>query len=302
MTTEELLKLLSDPAGPQSYFANGYGYVPRWTDVGGYGTGQDYVPGQKTFDGYTQIQAGKGMVGDPYQIYDAQGNLKQNATITADSSFDKLMEKATMAFLAATAGGAAMSGMGLGGFGAPGAESTGVTGLPSGADASMFYADPGAASSMGGYSTTGALGTMQPLELLDLSTVPANMSPMALSRVGAAAGGAAGGAAGAGGAGAAGASLIPGISDKALGLGATVLGGVLGSQETPGQTAERKMDPRLDAYVYGTNGLVPVAAGLLASQMPQAQQVGQQLNTIGTGLLGQGIAPNGFERFTKGRY
>lgn len=97
-------------------------------------------------------------------------------------------------------------------------------------------------------------------------------------------------------------SLIPGVSNTLLGTGLTALTALTGSQGTEGQTTERKMDPRLDQYVYGTNGLIPSAAGLLASQMPQAQQVGQQLNTMGTGLLGRGIAPNGFERFTKGRY
>ena len=98
----------------------------------------------------------------------------------------------------------------------------------------------------------------------------------------------------------AGTGLLEGLGGKALGLGATALGALAGSQGTGEQTQEKRMDPRLDQYVYGD--LLPQAKGLLAQQMPLAQQYGNQMMQVGTGLLGAGIAPNGFERFTRGRY
>jgi len=60
------------------------------------------------------------------------------------------------------------------------------------------------------------------------------------------------------------------------------------------------MDPRLDQYVYGD--LMPKVQGLLNTQMPMAQQAGQQMRQIGGGLLSAPIAGNGFNMFTKGRY
>jgi len=56
----------------------------------------------------------------------------------------------------------------------------------------------------------------------------------------------------------------------------------------------------MDQFVYGD--LMPKVQGLLTSQMPLAQQAGDQMRMVGSGLLGQPIAPNGFERFTRGRY
>lgn len=91
-------------------------------------------------------------------------------------------------------------------------------------------------------------------------------------------------------------SLLPGISNKLLGAGLTAAGALAGKEGTPGQTSERKMDPRLDNYVFGQNGVVPMAAGLLSQQMPMAQQGGQQAFDFGRGLLGRGVAANPFVR------
>ena len=91
-------------------------------------------------------------------------------------------------------------------------------------------------------------------------------------------------------------SMIPGVSDKLLGAGLTAAGALAGKEGTPGQTSERKMDPRLDNYVFGQNGVVPMAAGLLSQQMPMAQQGGQQAFDFGRGLLGRGVAANPFMR------
>ena len=96
--------------------------------------------------------------------------------------------------------------------------------------------------------------------------------------------------------GAAAASLIPGVSNSMLGAGLTAAGALAGKEGTPGQTSERKMDPRLDNYVFGQNGVVPMAAGLLSQQMPMAQQGGQQAFDFGRGLLGRGVAANPFMR------
>ena len=95
-------------------------------------------------------------------------------------------------------------------------------------------------------------------------------------------------------------SLIPEGAKSLLGPAATIAGALAGGQGTPGQTTEKKMDPRLDQYVYGD--LMPKVQGLLNSQMPLAQQAGQQMRQIGGGLLSAPIAGNGFNMFTKGRY
>ena len=136
------------------------------------------------------------------------------------------------------------------------------------------------------------------------SGIPAWDGVTAATGGGAAAGGAGAAAGGAGaataaGGAAAGGSLLSGAGSL-LGPAATVLGAVAGGQGTPGQTTEKRMDPRLDQYVYGD--LMPKVQGLLNTQMPMAQQAGQQMRQIGGGLLSAPIAGNGFNMFTKGRY
>lgn len=272
----------------------GSGYVPGSTmDQGGQRFQATYTPPTSYgMDGIGQTQSiesilgydpNKTQTGDAFNVYKADGTFSNQDVFKPDRSMQDLMM-----FLAAAGGIYGLANMGA--IPSMGAESAaGGVGNAGGfigeGTTSGIPAWDGAGASLGQNGTFLGEGVS--------SGVPAWDG----------AGGAAfGGGAATKAATTAATSLIPGISDKALGIGATVLGGALGSQETPGQTTERKMDPRLDQYVYGTNGLIPSAAGLLASQMPQAQQVGQQLNTMGTGLLGRGIAPNGFERFTKGRY
>ena len=88
-----------------------------------------------------------------------------------------------------------------------------------------------------------------------------------------------------------------------LGPAATVAGALLGGKgNEQSATSERKMDPRLDPYVFGEKGVVPMAHGLLQQQMPIAQQYGQQMGQVGQGLLNMPAAGNGFGLFTRNRY
>ena len=234
----------------------------------------------------------------PYGVYDMQGNLTGTGAWSQGKDwFDSPLAPLLPVLMAAGA-----YGLGLGSGGAGGALTGFQAGVPTAAE--MAASNAAFANTLSPYLATGVPQMMGTLELIPEAAMPGTVTGYTgptFSGLGAAAGGAgaAGGAAGAGGAGAAG-SLIPGISDKALGIGATVLGGALGSQGTPDQTQEKKMDPRMDQFVYGD--LMPKVQGLLTSQMPLAQQAGDQMRMVGAGLLGQPIAPNGFERFTRGRY
>lgn len=287
LTPEQLQALaqhFSSNTRPSEADYGGYQYVPHWQiqysgpdtqldpTIGGY---RRYVPG-------TGDQAGK-VDGLTYEDIDTSGNVigtGQFSGIDGGSLWDYgpfLMLAAGMAPALMGAGGATGATGGAGGFVGEGAAS-GVGAW----DGALAGASPGSAAAgvggAGGFIGEGAA-----------SGIPAWD--------------AAGAAAGAGGAGAAAGGaggLLSGLGGKALGLGATALGALAGSQGTGEQTQEKRMDPRLDQYVYGD--LLPQAKGLLAQQMPLAQQYGNQMKQVGTGLLGAGIAPNGFERFTRGRY
>lgn len=273
-------------AGAGSYSQNGMFATPI------YGMGQ-----QSGMDGYTPggvneyrvykdigAQDAAGYNGQAYDRFDANGNYIGSdkwSGLEGDNFLSKygpfLMLAAGMAPAMMGAGGATGATGGAGGFVGEGAAS-GVGAW----DGALAGASPGSAAAgvggAGGFIGEGAA-----------SGIPA------WDAAGAAAGAGGAGAA-AGGAG----SLLSGLGGKALGLGATALGALAGSQGTGEQTQEKRMDPRLDQYVYGD--LLPQAKGLLAQQMPLAQQYGNQMMQVGTGLLGAGIAPNGFERFTRGRY
>ena len=256
----------------------GLSYAPLLSQAGAQGeAGYGNAPELAGYYGFTP---GKSNTGDAMHLYGTDGQYQNTGEFESGDSKWMLP-----AMLALTGLGMTMlpGGVFAGGSGAGGAAA-GMDGAAFG-DAGLMYggADAASASTLGGGYMGGAGG---------------------VGAGGAALGGSAGGAALGGGATTAATtaagSLIPGISDKALGIGATVLGGLAGNEGTPGQTAERKMDSRLDQYVYGD--LLPQAKGLLGQQMPMAQQYGNQMMQMGSGLLGAGIAPNGFERFTRGRY
>lgn len=311
MTNEEMLRLLAqDPRNGYLFQDNGmqkqavplYGQGQRVGEGedGVYESGPlqgyrvaDYMPGQTIYDNN----------GRPYTEFNAQGQQTGTGTFSGlgDKGMDffetyilPAMALATGAGMANAIGGlGAGATSGAGGFIGEGAAS----GIPAWDGALVNAGTVGtSASTLGQNGAFLGENMASGVPAWDAAATNAGLSLTAP------AGASFGGNTISNGVQNAATSLIPGVSNSMLGTGLTALTALSGSQGTEGQTTERKMDPRLDQYVYGTNGLIPSAAGLLASQMPQAQQVGQQLNTMGTGLLGRGIAPNGFERFTKGRY
>ena len=215
----------------------------------------------------------------PYGIYDMQGNLTGQGAWSQTDESD--LEFFAPALLAAAAGIGAS-------FLAPGAAAAGAGGdLVNGAFlgegmASGIPAWDLAATNAGLSLATPAGAIMQnsPMSLIPESAMPVAPTGYTGPTFG----------------GAAAASLIPGVSNSMLGAGLTAAGALAGKEGTPGQTSERKMDPRLDNYVFGQNGVVPMAAGLLSQQMPMAQQGGQQAFDFGRGLLGRGVAANPFMR------
>jgi hypothetical protein len=125
------------------------------------------------------------------------------------------------------------------------------------------------------------------------------VTPMVPGAPGGGGGGAAGGAGAAGsalqGAGAAGAGAAGSLGGL-LGPIATVGGALAGAAgNDQSQSVDRKMDPRMDKYLF--DDLFPRTQGLLAQQMPQAQQTGDQLRNVGMGLLNMPVAGNGFAGF-----
>lgn len=215
----------------------------------------------------------------PYGIYDKSGKLTGTGAWSQTDESD--LEFFAPALLAAAAGIGAS-------FLAPGAAAAGAGGdLVNGAFlgegmASGIPAWDLAATNAGLSLATPAGAIMQnsPMSLIPESAMPGTVTGYAGPTFG----------------GAAAASLIPGVSNSMLGAGLTAAGALAGKEGTPGQTSERKMDPRLDNYVFGQNGVVPMAAGLLSQQMPMAQQGGQQAFDFGRGLLGRGVAANPFMR------
>lgn len=263
-------------------------YTPTWVP-GGTTEAND---GGYTFAGYNAIPEGW-KFGDMAQQYDAQGNRTGEWATTAPDLWDKLGPALAMSLIG-YAGGQALMG-GLGGGGSP------MSGFDAGVPTAGEVAAQNAAfaDTLSPYLAKGVPQMMGQLELIPESAMAGNpvgysgptFGEIAKAGVGAAGAGGAGGATtAASGA----ASLIPGISDKALGIGATVLGGLAGNEGTPGKSSETKMDPRLDQFVYGD--LLPRAQGLLSQQMPMAQQGGQQAFDFGRGLLGRGVAANPFMR------
>lgn len=295
MTYADIIaKLQSQGLGGGAITQDGYIYTPMYA-----GTGMtESSDGTQQLTGFNRIGQGW-KFGDMADTYDLSGNKTGQFETTAPDLWDKLGPALAMSLIG-YAGGQALMG-GLGGGGSP------MSGFDAGVPTAGEVAAQNAAfaDTLSPYLAKGVPQMMGQLELIPESAMAGNpvgysgptFGEIAKAGVGAAGAGGAGGATtAASGA----ASLIPGISDKALGIGATVLGGLAGKEGTPGKSSETKMDPRLDQFVYGD--LLPRAQGLLGQQMPMAQQYGNQMMQMGSGLLGAGIAPNGFERFTKGRY
>lgn len=94
-----------------------------------------------------------------------------------------------------------------------------------------------------------------------------------------------------------GSSMIPDSVKGLLGPASTLLGALTGAQgQDASQSQTKKMDPRLEEYVYGD--LLPRAKGLLAEEMSPARRAQwQQVRGAGLGLLSQPVAGNAFEKF-----
>lgn len=213
------------------------------------------------------VQAGHNQPGDMQEVYDTLGRYQATGAIPSESFMSKwgpfLMAAAPMALTAMGVAGAA-----------------------------------GAAGGATGGMTNGAF----------LGEAPWSATGGGALDFGAAGGAAGGGAAAAGG----GSSLLGGLGSKIagavgsgsglLGTAATVLGGLAGASKPPGTDVQKTMDPRLDALVYGDNGLFSRTQGLLGQQMDPARSQGwRDMQAKGQGLLQQPIAGNGFERFYGGR-
>jgi hypothetical protein len=97
-----------------------------------------------------------------------------------------------------------------------------------------------------------------------------------------------------------GGGLLDGISGKALGIGASLLGGALGSQ---GQQAEQSSTRDIPEWLkpYVTNTL-DKSQSLFNTQMsPEYQQRWTNLGNQAQGLLAQPMAGNGFNKFFPNR-
>lgn len=104
-----------------------------------------------------------------------------------------------------------------------------------------------------------------------------------------------------------------------LGAGATVAGGLLGAKgQQSDQSATKKLDSRMDPYVYGENGVLAQANKLMQQQLAQGglndlQRMGlqtqqnwlqspeysqgfNQMKNLGLGLLSRGVASNPFAK------
>lgn len=113
--------------------------------------------------------------------------------------------------------------------------------------------------------------------------------------------------------------LGPLASKTGAGLATTALGGLLGSKgEQAEGTKTSKLDPRMDPYVYGDNGVLAQANKIMQNQLAQGglndlQRMGLQtqqnwlqspeysqgfthLKNLGLDLLGRGVASNPFNR------
>lgn len=86
-----------------------------------------------------------------------------------------------------------------------------------------------------------------------------------------------------------------------LGPAATAIGALAGSQKQGETESTRKLDPRMDAMVFGDGGLFSRVNGLLSAQDPERDAQREQLRRAGKGLLSIDPAANGFNRYYGGR-
>lgn len=321
LTQEQMMAALQSVGGYMT--PDGRMIIPQQMAVGGSaGNGGEGGGAEMQTMGFGSYDPNRMGVGDSYGVYGKDGSYAGENTFKEESNnLDMLLAGLAAAggmhfLLPGAAGVGELAGAAGGGSAAGDAA---VAHLTSGGGLGGGVASQaGAAGGFGGLGFGGTTGlpTFGGLtgEFGGLTAAPfgsgfagATFSDLAagLGGLGTAGAGAAGAAGGAGGAGAA-ASALGGAGSGLGGLAglagpaAAVAGGLLGAQSNDqSQTQERKMDPRMDKFIY--DDLFPRTQGLLSQQMPQAQQTGDQMRQIGMGLLGSPVAGNGFSMFYKGR-
>lgn len=285
-------------------------------------------------------------VGDTMNAYTMAGQADptNNTTIadTSDTLMDKLIKGGILAGVGAGLGQIAGSASSAAGATQAG-ESAGLGGgwldspLPTGTGAEAFQlTNPvGSLFQPGTYDMTGNLvgGSLGPLALgggTALSSFgTAGTSGAGTAGTGAGSAGTAGTAAGT--AAATGAAIGPAAAVKApnvldtigsaLGISGTtagtILGGLLGGQSNDeSKTTANKLDPQMQAYLYGSGGLLPAVNSTMQAQLAngglnalqrqgltaqqnylQSPEYAQQfagLRNYGQGLLASGVAANPF--------
>jgi hypothetical protein len=265
---------------------------------GGNGMDAPLINGQsQTYSGYDFTPGSSSskldLNGSPYDVYGSNGDYLRTNTFDLDG--DPLIRSDAVP-LAMMALPFAATALGVAGAGGAGAGAAGA------AEGSSLAAGSGLTGSTGA-SLTGGMGTFAPAGAGYVGSgalIPELGMGSALTYGGGAlgldaalSGLGATGAAGALGAGAAAAaasgaaSSVPGW----LGPAAALAGAAAGAQgQNKSETQQIKMDPRMDPYIYGS--LLPQVNGLLASQMPLAQQNAQALQSAGRGLLSTSLTPN----------
>ena len=274
LTPEQLAGYLKDqqagyytPNGEWISQSTGSYTDPSGMQVGGFnaaGASQQFM--DMLGQGDSKYIYGNGKEGDQYNVYDAAG---EDTGRTGNYAYDNFGKDLLMAL--ALVGGVGAAG---GVFGAGGVAGAGAAG-------------GGAAMGAGG---SGAIGTMAPLELL-----PTTMGDYALPGLM--------GTAGAAGAGGAGGGLLSGLGGKALGVGASLLGGLAGSQgQESSQTTQRDIPEWLKPYVTGENGILPMTQQQLASsRSPERMAEWANIRNTGMGLLNRPQVSNPTAGWSFGR-
>ena len=279
-------------------------------------------------------------VGDMMNAYDMNGNADAANNVAIADTSDTLLDKLIKGGILAGAGMGLGQLAGIGGqvAGAGDAFMPGALDATTGAvigDATM----PGALGSFG--ANPAMTGVSGPLALGGLGGGTSALSSGTAGTSGAGAAGtgtgsAAGTAAATGAAATGGGALGPaataigaagknpnvlGTIGSALGINggtaATILGGLLGGQSNDeSKTTANKLDPQMQAYLYGSGGLLPAINNTLQTQLAngglnalqrqgltaqqnylQSPEYAQQfagLRNYGQGLLASGVAANPF--------
>jgi hypothetical protein len=292
-------------AGGQGFMTPEGWIIPMMGSFGGSAGngGEGASQTEQTTLGYGLYDPNRMGIGDAYGTYDAQGNYKGDTQFRQESDgYDLLLAgllaAGGMHWLLPGAAGAAGAGGAGAGFMGPvtageaAAQSAALHSSLAPYAAGAGGAAGGAAGGMMGPPTAPTVGMGEVIPGLEsyvtpMVPTPSNMGPQPQAPGKP--------------------PVLPGLEQYVTG-GAGALGGLLGPIASVGgalagaaggdntQTAERKMDPRLDGMVYGD--LLPRVQGLLGQQMPIAQQQGDQLRNLGTSLMNIPLVGNGFSRFS----